>query len=102
MMMILRSETYCTVLARSLSWSFAPSRSASVVTSLAFLRLSIALPPKDYGLVIKTGDLHFSSSRQTRSAMGPVPHPFLALLASRVHLAMMAVVARADNLYEGA
>jgi hypothetical protein len=29
---------------------------------------------------------------------GPVPHPFLALRASWVYLAMMAVVARADNL----
>jgi hypothetical protein len=29
---------------------------------------------------------------------GPVPHPFLALQASWVYMAMMAVVARADNL----
>jgi hypothetical protein len=35
----------------------------------SFSVLSIALLPKGYDLLIKTGDLHFSSSGQTRCAM---------------------------------
>jgi hypothetical protein len=53
--------------------------------------------PKGYD-VMKTDDLHFSSSGQTRCAMARFCTPLLASRATWVYRAVMAVVARPDNL----